>query len=104
MAEEEKKRELTVREAGRLGGKRVVELYGHEFYQEIGSKGGARTSELYGPEFYGEIGSKGGTSTRDRHGPEFYQKIGKKGGAKIKELIKRGREAVAKQIAESAIE
>lgn len=35
------KRQLSVKEAGRRGGKATAEKYGHEFYQEIGRKGGA---------------------------------------------------------------
>jgi general stress protein YciG len=50
MAEkgERDKGEMTVREAGHLGGE----------------KGGETTKERYGPEFYSEIGHKGGQKVK----------------------------------------
>ncbi|MFA5926972.1 MAG: Em GEA1 (EM1) [Patescibacteria group bacterium] len=38
--------EISVREAGRRGGRRTSETHGHEFYEEIGQKGGQRVREL----------------------------------------------------------
>lgn len=64
MKENEKKEEMTVREAGRRGGEKTAETHGHEFYEEIGRKGGETTKEEYGPEFYKEIGKKGGETVR----------------------------------------
>ncbi len=51
MAEKDKpeKGEMTVREAGHLGGE----------------KGGETTKERYGPEFYSEIGHKGGQKVKE---------------------------------------
>lgn len=43
---EKQKGEMTVREAGRRGGEKVKELYGHEFYSKIGHKGGQRVKDL----------------------------------------------------------
>jgi general stress protein YciG len=47
---EEKKGEMTVEEAGRLGGhkggEKVKEKYGPEFYSKIGHKGGQKVKEL----------------------------------------------------------
>jgi hypothetical protein len=43
VAEKERGREkgeMTVAEAGRLGGEKVASERGHEFYEEIGHKGG----------------------------------------------------------------
>lgn len=37
---EKKKGEMTVEEAGRMGGQKVAKTHGHEFYQQIGHKGG----------------------------------------------------------------
>jgi general stress protein YciG len=37
---------LTVREAGRLGGEKVLQERGVEFYSEIGQKGGQKVREL----------------------------------------------------------
>lgn len=51
---EEHKGEMTVREAGHLGGEKgghkggetTKEKHGHEFYEEIGHKGGQKVKEL----------------------------------------------------------
>lgn len=53
------KEELSVREAGRKGGKKVREKYGSEFYQAIGRKGGETTRARRGTKHYQEIGAKG---------------------------------------------
>jgi len=48
MAEErrekgmERKGEMTVSEAGHMGGERTAETHGREFYEEIGQKGGEK--------------------------------------------------------------
>jgi uncharacterized protein len=44
--EEKKKGEMTVREAGHLGGEKVKEEKGPAFYKEIGHKGGEKVREL----------------------------------------------------------
>ena len=62
-----KKRAMTTKEAGRIGGR--------------------STSMRYGPEFYQKIGRRGGTTVRDMYGPDFYQNIGRKGGQTVKRLI-----------------
>lgn len=36
----EKKKEMTVSEAGHKGGEKTAKTHGHEFYEEIGHKGG----------------------------------------------------------------
>jgi general stress protein YciG len=74
---EEKKGDLTVREAGRIGGK----------------KGGQTTRERYGRPFYEQIGRKGGETVRETHGHEFYEEIGRKGGRRVRELIEQGKRA-----------
>lgn len=51
---------MSVREAGRKGGKTTRARYGAEFFQEIGSKGGKAVSERYSNEHFREIGRKGG--------------------------------------------
>ncbi|MNL51790.1 Glucose starvation-inducible protein B [compost metagenome] len=76
------KGDMTTREAGRLGGNKVKEEYGHEFYAEIGHKGG-------------QIGGrKGGNTTKQKYGPQFYSQIGKKGGNKVRELINAGKKSL----------
>jgi general stress protein YciG len=51
---------MSVREAGRKGGKTTRARYGTEFFQEIGAKGGRAVSERYSNEHFREIGRKGG--------------------------------------------
>lgn len=46
MAKREPGREMTVREAGRLGGEAVSKKYGHEHFEEIGRKGGQKVADL----------------------------------------------------------
>ena len=58
---EPKKREpMSVREAGRKGGKATRARDGPEFFTEIGQKGGRAVSRLYPSEHFKEIGRKGG--------------------------------------------
>jgi len=40
------KGDMTVQEAGHLGGETVKEKYGPEFYSEIGHKGGQKVKDL----------------------------------------------------------
>lgn len=68
-------------EAGRLGGRTVLEERGRAFYSLIGKKGGRATKERYGPEFFSTIGRKGGESVKAERGIEFYATIGRKGGS-----------------------
>jgi len=51
---------MTVREAGRKGGRMTRARYGAEFFQSIGAKGGRAVSERYSNEHFREIGRKGG--------------------------------------------
>jgi uncharacterized protein len=46
MSGEIAKESMTVKEAGRKGGKRTAETHDREFYKGIGSKGGQRVREL----------------------------------------------------------
>jgi uncharacterized protein len=78
MAEEkreERKGDMTVREAGQKGGETTAATHGKEFYEDIGRKGGETTSATHGREFYQDIGQKGGEV----------------GGPKVKELIEKGK-------------
>jgi general stress protein YciG len=60
----EEKQELSVREAGRRGGNKVKETYGHDHFVEIGRKGGLATQSRFGPEHYKEIGTKGAAKNK----------------------------------------
>lgn len=118
-AQKKAPRELTVREAGRLGGNKVKAEYGPEFYAQIGSKGGEavrhavdtgelprdfyskigqkggnKVAEAYGPEFYSQIGKKGGNKVKAEYGADFYSQIGQKGGQKVRDLIERGKKSL----------
>lgn len=84
------KKEMTVREAGRLGGDKR-KAAGAD-YSEMGRKGGQTTKKKYGPEHYSAIGKMGGETVRRERGPEFFSEIGKKGGQRVKELIERGKQ------------
>ena len=61
---EERKKGMTVKEAGQKGGEKVAETHGKEFYEEIGHKGGEKVAETKGKEFYEEIGHKGGQKVK----------------------------------------
>lgn len=61
--------------------------------KDAGRKGGRATKARHGPEFYQLIGRKGGETTKERHGPEFYERIGRKGGQRVKQLVAQGRRA-----------
>ncbi len=88
--------EMTVREAGRLGGVKTAKKYGRKHFTAMGEKGGNVTRERHGVEFYAEIGRKGGRSTAASKGPDFYKEIGTKGGARVKELCAAAKAAEAK--------
>jgi general stress protein YciG len=55
--------------------------------REAGRRGGRTTKARHGDGFYREIGHKGGTTTSQRMGHEFYERIGRKGGARVRQLI-----------------
>jgi general stress protein YciG len=61
--------------------------------KEAGRRGGRATKTRHGPDFYQLIGRKGGETTKSRHGPDFYERIGRKGGHRVRQLVARGRRA-----------
>jgi general stress protein YciG len=107
MARDESNKDMTVREAGQMGGeatKREVRQgeLPKDFYETIGKKGGETTArEVESGElpkdFYEQIGHKGGEAVKREVATgdlpkDFYSEIGHKGGQKVKELIDKGRE------------
>jgi general stress protein YciG len=69
-----------------LEGKAMAEK-GTMSVREAGRRGGRTTKARHGDGFYRAIGHKGGTTTSQRMGHEFYQRIGRKGGARVRQLI-----------------
>ena len=61
--------------------------------KEAGRKGGRATKARHGDDFYKVIGRKGGETTKERHGPDFYEKIGRKGGQRVRQLVAQGKRA-----------
>ncbi len=64
---------------------------GNMSVREAGRKGGKTTRSRYGAEFYQEIGQKGGRTVSERYPHEHFQQIGRKGGRKVAELIDRAK-------------
>lgn len=54
---------ISVKEAGRRGGKSTLERRGRAFFREIGARGGQKTAELY-RDLLAEFGRKGGRPRR----------------------------------------
>jgi len=65
---------------------------------------GKKETEKKGGMTVAEAGRRGGLQTSERHGHEYYVNIGAKGGGKVGELIRKGKEALAKEAAEKAKE
>jgi len=64
--------------------------------REAGRKGGRATKARHGPGFYGSIGRKGGETTKKRHGPQFYERIGRKGGQRVRQLVAQAKRSQAR--------
>ena len=69
------------------------QVEGNMSVREAGRKGGKTTRARYGAEFFQEIGAKGGKAVSERYSNEHFREIGRKGGRRVAELI-----ALAKQI------
>ena len=54
---------ITVRDAGRRGGRTTLEKHGAEFFKKIGKIGGERTAQLH-CDLMREYGKKGGRPRR----------------------------------------
>ena len=59
--------------------------------REAGRKGGKTTRDRYGTDFFQEIGAKGGRTVSDRYPSEHFREIGRKGGRRVAELIARAK-------------
>lgn len=80
-------------DSGRLGGNKVKEKYGADYYSKIGKKGGEAVARIKDKAFYSEIGKKGGGAVLEKHGRGLYVEMGKISGAKFRD--KRGSEYFA---------
>ncbi len=67
---------------------------GNMSVREAGRKGGKTTRAKYGAEFYQEIGQKGGKTVSEKYSHEHFQSIGRKGGRKVAELIDKGKRSL----------
>ena len=65
---------------------------GNMSVREAGRKGGRTTRARYGPEFFQEIGAKGGKAVSERYSNEHFREIGRKGGRRVAELIARAKQ------------
>ncbi len=67
---------------------------GNMSVREAGRKGGKTTRAKYGAEFYQEIGQKGGKTVSEKYSHEHFQAIGRKGGRKVADLIDKGKRSL----------
>ena len=65
---------------------------GNMSVREAGRKGGRTTRQRYGAEFFQEIGAKGGKAVSARYSNEHFREIGRKGGRRVAELIARAKQ------------
>lgn len=60
--------------------------------RDAGRKGGKATRARHGPEFFAEIGQKGGKAVSRRYPSAHFQEIGRKGGRRVAELVERAKQ------------
>jgi hypothetical protein len=60
--------------------------------RDAGRKGGRATRARYGPEFFVQIGQKGGKAVSQRYPSEHFREIGRKGGRRVAELVERAKQ------------
>ena len=60
--------------------------------RDAGRKGGRTTRSRYGPDFFAQIGRKGGKAVSKRYPSAHFQEIGRKGGRRVAELIERAKQ------------
>jgi general stress protein YciG len=69
--------------------------------RDAGRKGGKATRARYGPEFFAEIGQKGGKAVSRRYPSAHFQEIGRKGGRRVAELVERAKRIEQESAGES---
>src|SRR5512140_3229015 len=112
LSMDEKRGDMTVRQAGQKGGTSTAGKHGASFYREIGKRGGQARKGQLGPEGYAklgrkggearktqlgskgyaDLGRKGGEARKTQLGSEGYAQLGRKGGRRVAELIRRGKQ------------
>lgn len=50
---------LTASQAGSKGGKKILKMYGRQYFSELASKGGMRVAEIYGSQYMANLGRLG---------------------------------------------
>jgi len=78
LTERKRKGKMTVEEAGRMGGEKTAETYGHQFYSEIGSKGGSRRAKQH-------------EGTPEALGKTSLEEAGHRGGERVRGLVQAGK-------------
>lgn len=76
---------MSVQDAGKIGGRRLVEKYGREHFVELGHKSGSALRDA-GFDFK-EMAKKGGKATAATHDSDYYSELGKQGGDFLKEKV-----------------
>lgn len=76
---------LTVRDAGRMGGKKLLEKYGREHFAALGHKVGSKLRDERGVEFFRTMAQAGGAATAANHDREHFATLGRAGGKKLSE-------------------
>lgn len=85
--------EMSVREAGRLGGHARKQALGPDGYSELGHRGVDALREQLGSGAMATIGREGGHVRRRMLGREGYARLGRQGGRRMRELVGKGRQA-----------
>lgn len=106
MADKENKGGMTVEEAGRLGGRKVVTQYGPDHMARIGRKGGEASPTKFqsGDQRTSQIASKGGHASGGNfaHDPKRAAEAGRKGGEARSRIRRLAKERAAQGLSEEA--
>jgi general stress protein YciG len=85
--------DMSVREAGQMGGEVRKEQLGPDGYSELGRQGVEALREQRGPDAMSEIGREGGQIRKQQLGPEGYSELGQKGGQRVSDLVEKGKQS-----------